>query len=65
MLIVDVIMQYDNPQTGNTYALVFKNALCVLHMDHNLMPSFLMREAGLIVDDVPKSQTLTPENINH
>ena len=63
--IVDAAMQHDDPCTGEIYLLVFKNSLCVPAMTHNLVPPFLLREAGLIVDDVPKSQASTPTKNHH
>ena len=43
-----------------------KNALHVPSMNHNLVPPFILRESGLIVNDVPKIHTrqedLTNEN---
>ena len=37
-----------------TYILTVKNALYVPSMSHNLIPPFIMREAGLVVNDVPR-----------
>ena len=37
-----------------TYILIIRNALHVKSMDHNLLPPFIAREAGLIVNDVPR-----------
>jgi len=62
--IIDAIVQYDDRYLGKTYLLVFKNALFVLAMKHNLLPPFLIREAGLIVNDILKSQAVQP-TINH
>jgi hypothetical protein len=39
-----------------TYLLIVRNALHVPSMQHNLIPPFIMREAGLVVNDVPKMQ---------
>jgi len=55
--IVDAGIQYDDPYSGESYLLVCKEALFVAAMTHNLIPTFLMREAGLVVDDVPKVQS--------
>ena len=52
--IVDTVMQYDNLYTDEIYLLVFKNTFSILAMTYDLMSPFLLREAGLIVDDVLK-----------
>ena len=63
--IVDAVIQYDDPYSGETYMLVCKEALYVPVMKYNLIPPFLMREAGLTVDDLPKVQSLNPTKHHH
>ncbi len=48
-----------------TYLLVMRNALLIPTMDHNLIPSFLLRMAGLQVDETPKHQLALPTVDNH
>ena len=60
--IVHAIIQYDDPYSEETFMLVYKEALYVPAMKCNLIPSFLVREAGLVVDDLPKVQSLHPTN---
>ena len=55
--IVDATMAYDCPYSMTTYILAVKNALHVPSMEHNLVPPFILREAGLVVNDVPKLHT--------
>ena len=45
--------------------LVCKAALYVPAMKHNLIPPFVMREAGFIVDDLSKEQSLNPTKDHH
>ena len=52
--IVDAAFVYDCPKAMRSYLLVVRNALYVPSMKHNLIPPFVMREAGLEVNDVPK-----------
>jgi len=61
----DVAMAYDDPRTGVTYILVTRNALLIPTMDHNLVPPFLIREAGLFLDETPKHHAPTPSVTNH
>jgi hypothetical protein len=49
VLLVDAALRYDCPFGGRVYILLIQNALYVLSMDYNLLPPFVMREAGLIV----------------
>ena len=54
--IVDAAVLYTDRFTGEEYALVMHNALHVPAMINNLIPPFIMREAGLIVNTLPKCQ---------
>ena len=47
--IVDAAIQYDDPFTGQPYILVIRDALHVPTMGNNLIPPFMMREAGIQV----------------
>jgi hypothetical protein len=44
--IEDATMCYDNPVSLHTYVLVMRNALLIPIMSHNLLPPFLVHEAG-------------------
>ena len=52
--LVDAALQYDSPYDGSTHILVIRNALYVPSMTNHLIPPFIMREAGIQVNDVPK-----------
>ena len=58
--IVDAVLAYDCPIYGKTTLLVARNALFVESMDHNLIPSFIMREAGLKVEEQAKIHVKEP-----
>ena len=59
--IVDAAIRYDCPYSGETYLLIVRNALSVPAMDHNLIPPFIMREAGVDVQCFPKIQCKNPD----
>ena len=52
--IVDAIIQYDSPLDGREYVLVIQNALQVPSMKNNLIPPFIMRENGIMVNECAK-----------
>jgi hypothetical protein len=54
--LVDAAVQYDCPYNGKTYILVIRNALHVPAMQTNLILPFMMREAGIQGNDIPKIQ---------
>ena len=54
--IVDAVVAYDCPHTLETFIIVVRNGFYIHSMMNNLIPPFVMREAGLKVIDVPKIQ---------
>ena len=65
MPIIDGALAYDCPYTHETYILIVRNALHVNAMDHNLIPPFIMREGGVIVNDIPKMHCTDPTIDDH
>ena len=63
--IVDAAIRYDCPYSGETYLLIVRNALSVPSMDHNLIPPFIIKEAGVDIKCVPKIQCKNPEEDDH
>jgi hypothetical protein len=63
--IVDAAVQYECPYNGSPYILVIRNALYVPSMKNNRMPPFVMREAGVKVNDVPKIHADDPTVVDH
>ncbi len=61
----DAVIAYDDPISHVTYLLLMQNTLLIPTMDHNLIPLFLLREAGLYVDKTPKHQVANPTVDNH
>jgi hypothetical protein len=56
----DIAIAYDDPISLQTYPLVIRNALMIPTMDHILLPLFLLRLAGLQVDETPQDQLALP-----
>ena len=52
--VVDALIAYDCERTNQVYLLVLKNALYIEDMDDNLIPPFILRDAGLTVNDKAK-----------
>ena len=49
MPIIDAMLAYDCERTNQVYFLVLRNVLYIESMDDNLIPPFILREAGLTV----------------
>ena len=63
--IVDGAIAYECPYCHTTYVLLFKNALHVPNLEHNLVPPFIHREAGIIVNDTAKIHKENPSQKDH
>ncbi len=61
----DVAMVYNDPIRGTTYFLVVHNTLLIPTMDHNLLPPFLGKEAGLKINETTKCPADSPSVLNH
>ena len=62
---VDAAIRYDSPFEDEVYILVLRNALYVPSMNYNLIPPFMLREAGIIVKETPKFQLDDPTEEDH
>ena len=62
---VDIALKWHHPCTDEMCILIVQNALHVPSMTNNLMPPFLMREAGFVVNDTPEIHTEDPGIDNH
>ena len=58
--IVHVAVLYESKHGGNSAILIIYNALYFLEMVNNLIPPFLMRLAGLEVNETPKFMIINP-----
>jgi hypothetical protein len=65
--ICDLAVAYDHisPDLPETFILIFRNALVIPAMDHHLIPPFILREGGHVVNDVPKYQLTDPTIEDH
>lgn len=63
--IVDAAIAYDCPFSLKSYILVARNVLYVQSMTHNLIPPFIMREAGVQVNEVAKIHAKNPSVEDH
>jgi hypothetical protein len=63
--IVDAAILYECPFSGKEHILLVRNALHVPAMENNLIPPFIMREAGITVNDTPKIQLREPTVDDH
>ena len=63
--IVDAAIAYDCPYTFKTFVLVIYNAMYIEDNEDNLIPPFLLREAGLHVNERAKIHTKNPTIEDH
>ena len=65
--ICDIAVSYDcmTGEVPETFILIFQNALVIPDMDHNLIPPFILRESGHIVNECPKFQCPKPTLEDH
>ena len=62
---VHPVVAYDCEYTGKTHILVIHNALYLRTMSVNLIPPFMMRLAGLEVNECPKFLSKVPSETQH
>jgi hypothetical protein len=63
--LVDAALKYNCPHEDKSYILLVRNALHVPSMDHNLIPPFMLREAGITVNETPKIHKENPTVDDH
>ena len=62
---MNAALKYDDSYSGKSYILVIRNALHVPNMKNHLIPPFILREAGIVVNDTPKMQIVDPDVRDH
>ena len=63
--VVDAVLVYDCEVSGESHLLLIRNALSIPSMTNHLIPPFMMRLAGLEVDECPKFLAKKPSINNH
>ena len=63
--IVDAMLAYDCRRTNQVYLLVLRNVLYIDSMEDNLIPPFILREAGIIVNERAKIHSEEPTEEDH
>jgi hypothetical protein len=63
--IIDAAVQSNCPYSGQSYVLVIRNTLYAPSMKNNLLPPFVLREAGIKLNDTPKSHVEEPTIKEH
>ena len=63
--VVHAVITYDCPISGSSYPMLISNALLVPSVDCCLINPFMMRLAGVQVDECPKFLSPIPSVINH
>ena len=63
--IVDAAVQYDCPYDRTTYILVIRNMLHSESMPNNIIPPFMVRESGIVINGTLKIQVDYPSVEDH
>ena len=63
--LVDAALKYECPYSGEVKILIMRRGLYVPSMTHNLLPPFMLREAGITINEVPKIHAATPTEEHH
>ena len=63
--LVDAALKYEYPYSGKVKILIIRRGLYVPSMTHNLLPPFMLREAGIQINEVPKIHVTSPTEEHH
>ena len=63
--LVDAALKYACSYSGKVKILIIRRELYVPSMTHNLLPPFMLREAGIHINEVPKIHVTSPTEEHH
>ena len=63
--LVDAALKYECPYSGEVKILIIRRGLYVPSMTHNLIPQFMLREAGIHINEVPNIHVTSPTEEHH
>ena len=63
--LVDAASKYDCPYSGESKILIIRRGLYALSMSNNLLLPFMLREAGITINEVPKIHVSSPTEDHH
>ena len=63
--LVDAALKYECPYSGKVKILIIRRGLYVPSMTHNLLPPFMLREAEIHINEVPKIHVTSPTEEHH
>ena len=63
--LVDAALKYECPYSGEIKILMIKRGLYLPSMTQNLLPPFMLREAGITINEVPKIHVDSPTEEHH
>ena len=63
--LVDAALKYECSYSGEVKILIIRRGLYVPSMTHNLLPPFMLREAGININEVPKIHVTSPTEEHH
>ena len=64
-IVSDTALKYDCPYSGESKILIIRRGLYVPSMSNNLLPPFMLREAGITINEVPKIHVSSPTEEHH
>ena len=63
--LVDAALKYECPYSCEIKILIIKRGLYVPSMTHNLLSPFMLRDAGITINEVPKIHVTSPTEDHH
>ena len=62
---LDAALKYECPYSGETNILIIRRGLYDPSTSNNLLPPFMLREAGITINEVPKIHVSSPTEEHH